>query len=234
MVAAIGEQILGPTDVSLSKRVDGYTLTLAANPSNIVRTYNWTPGRRGGAQNAARAAGALQGHRINWKGLRGQGLGGGQLGHPAQIHTHHLLRHSALELPRRLPARALRLCVSVTRLHRILPGAAPQAHKGDALMLRAIEIIAYLAPRLWARTRRRDCSRQGPSCSASDLSTPHTACTAHPLRSRHWTNMRWAPSCGLCGLGNRCKAWENGRHTRRAKGSPENRPALRERSQAVL
>ena len=65
MVAAIGEQILGPTDVSLSNwtvrpssgcsvvlathtagvSVDGYTLTLAVNPWNIVRTYNLTPGR---------------------------------------------------------------------------------------------------------------------------------------------------------------------------------------------
>ena len=65
MVAAIGEQILAPTDVSLSNRtvrpssgcsvvlathtagvsVDGYTLTLAANPWNIVRAYNLTPGR---------------------------------------------------------------------------------------------------------------------------------------------------------------------------------------------
>ena len=62
MVAAIGEQILAPTDVSLSNwtvrpstastvvlathavgvNVDGYTLT---NPWNIVRTYNLTPGR---------------------------------------------------------------------------------------------------------------------------------------------------------------------------------------------
>ena len=60
-----GEQILGPTDVSLSNwtvrpssgcsvvlathtagvSVDGYTLTLAANPWNIVRTYNLTPSR---------------------------------------------------------------------------------------------------------------------------------------------------------------------------------------------
>ena len=65
VVAAIGEQILGPTDVSLSNwtvrpssgcsvvlathtagvSVDGYTLTLAANLWNIVRTYNLTPGR---------------------------------------------------------------------------------------------------------------------------------------------------------------------------------------------
>ena len=64
VMAAIGEQILGPTDVSLSNwtvrpsgcsvvlathtagvSVDGYTLTLAANPWNIVRTYNLTPGR---------------------------------------------------------------------------------------------------------------------------------------------------------------------------------------------
>ena len=65
VVAAIGEQILGPTDVSLSNwtvrpssgcsvvlathtagvNVDGYTLTLAANPWNIARTYNLTPGR---------------------------------------------------------------------------------------------------------------------------------------------------------------------------------------------
>ena len=62
--AAVTEQILGPTDVSLSNwtvrpssgcsvvlathtgvSVDGYTLTLAANPWNIVRTYNLTPGR---------------------------------------------------------------------------------------------------------------------------------------------------------------------------------------------
>ena len=66
VVAAIGEQILGPTDVSLSNwtvrpssgcsvaltthtagavSVDGYTLTLAVNPWNIVRAYNLTPGR---------------------------------------------------------------------------------------------------------------------------------------------------------------------------------------------
>ena len=65
VVAAIGEQILAPTDVSLSNwtvrpssgcsvvlathtagvSVDGYTLTLAANPWNIVRTYNLAPGR---------------------------------------------------------------------------------------------------------------------------------------------------------------------------------------------
>ena len=65
VVAAIGEQILGPTDVSLSNwtvrpssgcsvalathtagvSVDGYTLTLAANPWNIVRTYNLMPGQ---------------------------------------------------------------------------------------------------------------------------------------------------------------------------------------------
>ena len=65
VVAAIGEH-LGPTDVSLSNwtvrpssgcsvvlathtagavSVDGYTLTLAVNPWNIVRTYNLTPGR---------------------------------------------------------------------------------------------------------------------------------------------------------------------------------------------
>ena len=65
VVAAIGEQILAPTDVSLSNwtvrpstgcsvvlthtagvNVDGYTLTLAANPWNIVRTYNLTPGQK--------------------------------------------------------------------------------------------------------------------------------------------------------------------------------------------
>ena len=60
-----GEQILGPTDVSLSNwtvrpssgcsvvlatrtagvSVHGYTLTLTANAWNIVRTYNLTPGR---------------------------------------------------------------------------------------------------------------------------------------------------------------------------------------------
>ena len=64
VVAAIGEQILGPTDVSLSNwtvrpssgcsvvlathtagvSVDGYTLTLTRT-LNIVRTYNLTPGQ---------------------------------------------------------------------------------------------------------------------------------------------------------------------------------------------
>ena len=32
--------------------------------------------------------------------------------------------------------------------------------------------------------------------------------------------MRWAPSCGLCGPGNRCEAWENGRHARAAQRGP--------------
>ena len=51
VVAAIGEHILGPTDVSLSNWTVrpssgcSYTLTLAANPWNIVRTYNLTPGQ---------------------------------------------------------------------------------------------------------------------------------------------------------------------------------------------
>ena len=71
VVAAIGEQILGPTDVSLSNwtvrpssgcsvvlathtagvSVDGYTLTLAANPWNI----QLDPGPRGAGAPAARA-----------------------------------------------------------------------------------------------------------------------------------------------------------------------------------
>ena len=75
VVAAIGEQILGPTDVSLSNwtvrpssgcsvvlathtagvSVDGYTLTLAANPWNIVRTYNLTPLRLPLPNNTANA-----------------------------------------------------------------------------------------------------------------------------------------------------------------------------------
>ena len=32
--------------------------------------------------------------------------------------------------------------------------------------------------------------------------------------------MRWPPSCGLCGPGNRCEAWENGRHARAAQRGP--------------
>ena len=69
MVAATGEQILGPTDVSLSNwtvrpssgcsvvlathtagvSVDGYTLTLAANPWNVVRTCS-SPAATGSAR----------------------------------------------------------------------------------------------------------------------------------------------------------------------------------------
>ena len=66
VVAAIGEQILAPTDVLSNwtvrpssgcsvvlathtvgaASVDGYTLTLAVNPWNIVRTYSLQPDAR--------------------------------------------------------------------------------------------------------------------------------------------------------------------------------------------
>ena len=44
--------------------------------------------------------------------------------------------------------------------------------------------------------------------------------TPFKKQTRFWTNMRWAPSCGLCGPGNRCEAWENGRHARAAQRGP--------------
>ena len=44
--------------------------------------------------------------------------------------------------------------------------------------------------------------------------------TPFKKQTRFWTNMRWAPSCGLCGPGNRCEAWENGRRTRAAQRGP--------------
>ena len=55
VVAAIGEQILAPSHCQTGRfapaaaagaaSVDGYTLTLAANPWNIVRTYNLRPAK---------------------------------------------------------------------------------------------------------------------------------------------------------------------------------------------
>ena len=79
----------------------------------------------------------------------------------------------------RAPDQLERLCVGVTRLHRILPGAhhkAPQARGGCA----GASAPASRRDSGPSRTRRRDCSRQGPLCSASDLSTPHTACAGRP------------------------------------------------------
>ena len=69
-----------------------------------------------------------------------------------------------------------------------------------------------------SRTRRRDCSRQGPLCSASDSSTPHTACTVHPLRSRHASGRTCAgrPAADSAGP----TTWENGRHARAAQRGP--------------
>ena len=191
---------------------------------------------RGGAQDAskkyAHAAGALQGHRINWKGLRGQGLGGGQLGHPAQIHTHHLLRHSALGLPRRLPARALRASPVCTEYSQALTTRPRRLHEGDALVLRAIEIIAYLAPRLWAiENPQTGLLKTRPFMQRLGF-VDATYClygTPFKKQTRFWTNMLRTLRARqpLRGLG------ERQARTRRTKGSPENRPALRERSQAV-
>ena len=189
---------------------------------------------RGGAQDAskkyARAAGALQGPD-QLEGPSRPGLGGGQLGHPAQIHTHHLLRHSALGLPRRLSARVLRLCVGVTRLHRVLPGAhhkAPQAPRGGCAgasghrhhRLPRAATLGHREPADGTAKTRPFMQRLG--------FVDATYClygTPFKKQTRFWTNMRWAPSCGLCGPGNRCKVWENGRHARAAQRGPRKKSA---------
>ena len=96
-------------------------------------------------------------------------------------------------------------------------------HEGDALVLRAIEIIAYLAPRLWAiENPQTGLLKTRPFMQRLGF-VDATYClygTPFKKQTRFWTNMRWAPSCGLCGPGNRCEAWENGRHARAAQRGP--------------
>ena len=54
------------------------------------------------------------------------------------------------------------------------------------MVLRAIEIIAYLAPRLWAiKNPQTGLLKTRPFMQHLGFVDAHTACTVHPLRSRH-------------------------------------------------
>ena len=96
-------------------------------------------------------------------------------------------------------------------------------HEGDALVLRAIEIIAYLAPRLWAiENPQTGLLKTRPFMQRLGF-VDATYClygTPFKKQTRFWTNMRWAPSCGLCGPGNRCEAWRTAGTHAPHKGVP--------------
>ena len=146
-----------------------------------------------------------------------------------KLTPHHLLRHSALGLPHRLPARALRLCAGVTRLRRILSGgcAGASGHRDHHLLHAATlghqepadgtaqDEALHAAPRL----RRRHVLLVRYALQEADALLDEHALGAQlrTLRARQ----------PLRGLG------ERQARPRRTKGSPEDRPALRERSQAV-
>ena len=126
--------------------------------------------------------------------------------------------------PNSHPPSAATFCAGTTAPpSRALTTSPRRLHEGDALVLRAIEIIAYLAPRLWAiENPQTGLLKTRPFMQRLGF-VDATYClygTPFKKQTRFWTNMRWAPSCGLCGPGNRCEAWENGRHARAAQRGP--------------
>ena len=175
---------------------------------------------RGGAQDAskkyARAAGALQGHRINWKAFEARGW---------EVVT---------------PT----ICCDILRWD--YRTAFPP---GRFDFVWASPVCTEYSQALTTRPRRftrgmRWCfgpSRSSPTSRRDSGENPQTGLlktrpfmqrlgfvdaayclygTPFKKQTRFWTNMRWAPSCGLCGPGNRCEAWENGRHARAAQRGP--------------
>ena len=84
-----------------------------------------------------------------------------------------------------------------TEYSRALTMRPRRLEEGDALVLRALEIMAHFDPLMWVI--------ENP---ATKYGTPYRK------QTRLWTNMRWRPSRGLCRSGCRCEVWEDGRHVR--------------------
>ena len=108
----------------------------------------------------------------------------------------------------------------------------PRRQEGDALVLRALEIMEHFDPLMWVienpatgLLKTRPFMERLPWVDV-------TYCkygTPYRKQTRLWTNMRWRPSRGLCRSGSRCDAWEDGRHLRGAQGGPRLMGGQRER-----
>ena len=223
MVAAIGEQILGPTDVSLSNwtvrpssgcsvvlathtagvSVDGYTLTLAANPWNIVRTYGLTPGREllfacryrlGTASNFV----VYMSEADNvYDPLYGSFAGDEGAWSTAKMYF-------------TVPPNG------VAKLHF---GAHFQAPGLPNQTAGTVDVYG-LEPLMWIveNPAAEDPAVHGtPALGGRDLLQDGTP---YRKQTRLWTNMRWRPRRSLCRPGSRCEAWQDGRHLRAAQRGP--------------
>ena len=108
-----------------------------------------------------------------------------------------------------------------TEYSRALTMRPRRLEEGDALLLRAFEIMEHFDPLMWVienpatgLLKTRPFMERLPWVTYCKYGTPYRK------QTRLWTNMRWRPSRGLCRSGSRCDAWEGGRHLRGAQGGP--------------
>ena len=85
--------------------------------------------------------------------------------------------------------------------------------QGDALVLRALEIMEHFNPLMWVienpatgLLKTRPFMERLPWVDVAYCKHG----TPYRKQTRLWTNMRWRPSRGLCRSGSRCDAWEDG------------------------
>ena len=119
-----------------------------------------------------------------------------------------------------------------TEYSRALTMRPRRLEEGDALVLRALEIMEHFDPLMWVienpatgLLKTRPFMERLPWVDV-------TYCmygTPYRKQTRLWTNMQWRPSRGLCRSGSRCDAWEDGRHLRGAQGGPRLMGGQRER-----
>ena len=65
-----------------------------------------------------------------------------------------------------------------------------QLEEGDALVLRALEIMAHFDPLMWVI--------ENPATGLLKTCVLRKYGTPYRKQTRLWTNMRWRPSRGLC------------------------------------
>ena len=117
-----------------------------------------------------------------------------------------------------------------TEYSRALTMRPRRLEEGDALVLRALEIMEHFDPLMWViENPATGLLKTRPFMDT--LGGRYYCKYGTPCRkqTRLWTNMRWRPSRGLCRSGSRCDAWEDGRHLRGAQGGPRLMGGQRER-----
>ena len=113
-----------------------------------------------------------------------------------------------------------------TEYSRALTMRPRRLEEGDALVLRALEIMEHFDPLGHRESGHRAAFMERlpwVDVTYCKYGTPYRK------QTRLWTNMRWRPSRGLCRSGSRCDAWEDGRHLRGAQGGPRLMGGQRER-----